>query len=66
MPSGTPIRLVKPMRISDPWIAGPMPPCSPFAVKKCMLITGAPRAMTSKSILRSGTIAMITQRRHSR
>jgi hypothetical protein len=59
-PIGTPTRLVKPMRIRVPWIAGPMPPPEVVWVRKAMLSWGAPRITTSVRMLIKGTIAITT------
>jgi hypothetical protein len=55
-----PIKLVRPIRISVPWMAGPIPPFAVVAVRKFRLSCGAPLTITSKSILTSGVMAITT------
>ena len=64
IPTGIPIRLVNPIRISVPCIAGPMPPLELLLSKKPRLSCGAPLAITSHRILSNGTTATITHAAH--
>ena len=61
IPTGMPIRLVNPIKMSVPCIAGPMPPLELFCIRKLRLICGAPLDMTSQRILSNGITATITQ-----
>ena len=60
IPTGIPMRLVKPIRISVPCIAGPMPPLRCFGLRKLRLSCGAPLTMTSQRMLSNGATAMTT------
>ena len=64
IPTGIPMRLVNPIRISVPCIAGPIPPFELFCIKKFMLSCGAPLEMTSHRMLSNGVTAMITHAAH--
>lgn len=64
IPTGIPMRLVNPIKISVPCIAGPMPPLELFWIRKLMLSCGAPLTVTSQRMLSSGVTAMITHAAH--
>ena len=64
IPTGIPIRLVNPIKMRVPCIAGPMPPSELLLIRKLRLSCGAPLTITSHRMLISGVTAKITQMPH--